>query len=280
MKLQDLQNSAFWFIVGLGLIVAVGFADYYTGYELSFSLFYLIPIGVAAWYSSKKMGFIMSVIATILWFFIDYISDHNYSSAIIPYWNALVRLGIFCIVSYLLPSLKDLTIAREHARIDPLTGAFNRRYFEEVLQNELNRIARNKNPFTLILFDLDGFKNVNDQSGHHVGDQVLCAIVRCVNNLLRKTDLICRLGGDEFAILLFEVNINNVQTAVEKIKTNLLKEMTANKWQITFSMGAVTCQSSTIKIDELIKKADSLMYSIKNNGKNGIAYNFIESDIP
>lgn len=92
MKLKDLQNSAFWFIVGLGLIVAVGFADYYTGYELSFSLFYLIPIGVAAWYSSKKMGFIMSVIATILWFFIDYISDHNYSSAIIPYWNALVRL--------------------------------------------------------------------------------------------------------------------------------------------------------------------------------------------
>lgn len=179
-----------------------------------------------------------------------------------------------------MPSLKDLTIAREYARIDPLTGAFNRRYFEEVLQNELNRIARNKNPFTLILFDLDGFKNVNDQSGHHVGDQVLCAIVRCVNNLLRKTDLICRLGGDEFAILLFEVNINNVQTAVEKIKTNLLKEMTANKWQITFSMGAVTCQSSTIKIDELIKKADSLMYSIKNNGKNGIAYNFIENDIP
>lgn len=278
MKIHNIKSSIFWFFIGLVLIVVVGFADYYTGYELSFSLFYLIPIGVAAWFSSKKMGFIMSIIATVLWFFIDYISDHKYSSAIIPYWNAIIRFGIFCIVSYLLPSLKELTIAREHARVDPLTGAFNRRYFEEVLQNEISRIARNKNPFTLILFDLDGFKKINDFNGHHVGDQVLCTIVNCANGILRKTDIITRLGGDEFAILLFEVNVVTVQSMVEKIKNKLLNEMKINNWPITFSMGVVTCQSSTISIDDLIKRADSLMYSIKNNGKNGVAYHTISAN--
>lgn len=272
LKKDEQKKTYFWFLIGLGLVVIVGFADYYSGFELSFSLFYLIPIGVVAWYSNKIMGLTMSLIATILWFLIDQYGGHVYSSTIIPYWNAVVRFGFFCIVSYLLPVFKELALEKEVSRIDSLTRAYNRRYLDEILQNELNRFARHKSPFTLIYFDLDGFKGVNDKNGHHIGDQVLSSVVNGVKNLLRKTDLIARVGGDEFVILLFEVKIESVQNAVEKIRASLQNEMVKNNWPITFSMGVITCLSSSISSDDLIKKAYALMYTVKKGGKNGIAF--------
>lgn len=120
--------------------------------------------------------------------------------------------------------------------------------------------------------DLDGFKAVNDQSGHHTGDKVLRAVVNRAKSRLRKTDSLGRLGGDEFMLLLPEVDHDAAKLTVPIIQSALLDEMRRNHWPVTFSIGVVTYQHGPMTADELIRRADEVMYSVKKEGKNAIAY--------
>jgi diguanylate cyclase (GGDEF)-like protein len=123
-----------------------------------------------------------------------------------------------------------------------------------------------------VYIDLDGFKTVNDQWGHKVGDQLLCVIVHGAKSHLRKTDFLARLGGDEFVVLLPETDQEAAKITVSKIQIALLDEMRLHNWPVTFSIGAMTCLDANLSTDELIIKADGLMYSVKKNGKNAVAY--------
>jgi diguanylate cyclase (GGDEF)-like protein len=176
-------------------------------------------------------------------------------------------------VTLLLSALKK---AHEHekelARVDSLTGAVNARFFSELMQLEIARSQRYGHPLTLAFVDVDNFKAVNDRFGHSVGDKVLYSIVTHVRGHLRKTDVIARLGGDEFAFLLPETDQTGARVTFSKIQIGLLDEMRRNNWPVTFSIGVVTCISTPQTSDELVKQADDLMYSVKNNGKNGIIY--------
>jgi diguanylate cyclase (GGDEF)-like protein len=141
---------------------------------------------------------------------------------------------------------------------------------------EIDRFQRNKQPFTVSYIDLDNFKAVNDNFGHNVGDDVLSAVVRQIKNLLRKTDFIARLGGDEFVLILPDTDQAGAQLLISKIQISLLEEMQKNKWPVTFSIGVLTCINIPQTVNELIKQADDLMYSVKNNGKNSINYSIYE----
>jgi len=266
------RSSLFWMIIGLIFVVGVGAIDFETGSELAFSLFYLIPIVFVTWFASKKLGLVFSVISAITWFVADAFTGQSYSQPFIRYWNAGIRLGFFVVVTLLLPALKELDREKEMARTDYLTGVSNRRSFFEIAQRELDRTQRYKQPFTLAYIDLDGFKTVNDQWGHRVGDKLLCAVVNQARKCLRKTDTIARLGGDEFMLLLPETDQVESQIIVSRIQFDLLQEMQRNNWPVTFSIGVLTCRQSQVTTDELIKKADELMYSVKKNGKNAVAY--------
>ena len=266
------KNSLFWITAGLIFVLSIGFADFETGSELAFSLFYLIPIVLVTWFAGKKIGLVISISSALTWFAADALTGQAYSQPIIRYWNATVRLGFFIIVTLLLPALKELGRAREMARIDYLTGVANRRFLFEIGQRELDRTQRYKNPFTVAYIDLDGFKTVNDRWGHKVGDKLLCIVVNQAKKYLRKVDTIARLGGDEFILLLPETDQAASQIIVSRIQFALLNEMKRNDWPVTFSIGVLTCRHAQITIDELIKKADELMYSVKKNGKNAVAY--------
>ncbi len=270
MASLERRSPLFWTTTGILLVAGIGAVDYLTGPEISVSLFYLIPIVAVTWFVGRYLGFTFSLLSAMAWFAADASSGPAYSNPAIPYWNAFVRLGFFVIVTLLLPVLKALEHEKELARVDDLTGAVNRRFFFEILQRELDRSLRYQHPLTMVYIDIDNFKTVNDRFGHSAGDQVLHRVADKTQGYLRKTDVVARLGGDEFAVLLPETDQEAAHIIVPKIHRILLDEMQRNGWPLTFSIGALTCTDVSITPDELIKRADDLMYSIKKDGKNAI----------
>jgi len=259
--------------LGLALIGIVGFLDSLTGYEISFSLFYVIPIGLVGWLTSRRFGIIFSLISALVWLGADLSPDHYYSHPLIPIWNSLIRLAFFILITVLLAEVKRMMAQeKELAHTDFLTGAVNSRLFFSLAQMEIDRSVRYKNPFTLAYIDLDNFKTVNDQLGHSTGDEVLRTVVHTSKALLRRTDIMARLGGDEFAMLLPDTDQPSAEVVLQKIQQVLLEEMRRKNLPVTFSIGALTCTSPPSSTDELVQLADGLMYSVKRTGKNAIKY--------
>lgn len=259
--------------IGFTLIGLIGVLEFLVGYEVEFSLFYLVPVSFFSWFINRPFGLAASIISAGIWLLADVASGHTYVQAFTPLWNTLIRLSFFVIVSLLLSSLRSV-MDREAklARTDSLTGAVNSRHFYELAQIEMDRLERYGHSFTLVYIDLDNFKAVNDQFGHTAGDQALRNVVRSIQDHIRKTDVIARLGGDEFVVLLPETQQEAAHIVVTNLQTSLLKEMEQNKWPITFSIGVLTCQVVMPSIDALVHMTDELMYSIKRGGKNSVKY--------
>ncbi len=272
-ELLENRPTRFWVMVCIGLVLGVAVLDTLTGYELAFSLFYLLPIAVATWYGNRNLGLLLSLASAISWFTADTLMEHPYSHPAIPYWNTAIRFGIFLVVTLLISELKKAHEREKgFARNDYLTGAVNRRYFNELLEMEMNRSARNSRPLCLAYVDLDNFKYVNDHFGHAAGDAVLCTTVQYAKARLRKVDVVARLGGDEFAILLSETHQADARVVITEIRNGLLEEMQRQKWPVTFSFGVLTCHQPPATPEALIKAADQLMYRVKHAGKDSVEY--------
>jgi diguanylate cyclase (GGDEF)-like protein len=266
-------GKPFWAMTGFILIIAVGLLDLLTGYELSFSLFYLLPISLVVWFAGRRLGVAASIVSALVWLIADYLSGGRYSHPVVYFWNSAIRFGFFIIVTLLLATLKK---ALEHeknlSRTDYLTGATSAGFFYYLLQTEMDLFRRYKHPFTVAYVDIDNFKTINDQFGHSTGDRVLHTVVTYVRNRLRKTDVVARLGGDELAILLRETSQEPAKIVISKIQQGLLGEMRKNNWPVTFSIGVITFLAPPATTNELIKMVDDLMYTVKRNGKNATSY--------
>jgi diguanylate cyclase (GGDEF)-like protein len=260
-------------LVGFVLTGVIGIVDFLLGYEMSFSVFYVLPVAIVTWLTSRRFGLVTSLVGAFVWLAADLTSGHTYSHALIPIWNTFIRLAFFVIITLLLSALKKAAEReREFARVDNLTGAANPRLFYDLARMEIDRFRRYKHPFTLAYIDLDNFKAVNDRFGHPTGDHVLRIVASSARKFLRKTDVIARLGGDEFALLLPETNEESARIALSKIHDGLLEEMRIENWPITFSIGVLTCNVAPHTTEELVRMADKLMYSVKHDGKNSIKY--------
>jgi len=259
--------------VGFALIGVVGILDFLTGYEFAFSLFYLIPISLVTWLTDQRLGIVASIVSTIVWIISDVASENPYSHPVIYAWNTFMGFGFFVVVTLLLSKLRSaLEHERELARTDYLTGAVNSRVFYDLLQSEINRSQRYKNPFTIAYIDLDNFKTVNDELGHATGDQVLSFVVNQVRKHLRKTDVVARIGGDECALLLPESKQESAQVVLSKLHCDILSEMQKSNWPVTLSIGVLTCIDAPHTAEEAVRMADDLMYSVKRSSKNAIKY--------
>jgi len=275
LSILNKQNKPSYVFVSVGFILIglIGIADFLTGYEMSFSVFYVLPVAIVTWFTSRRLGLMTSLAGAFVWLGADMTSGHSYSYPLIPIWNTLIRLTFFVIITMLLSALRRTTEReREFARVDNLTGAVNPRFFYDLAQMEIDRFQRYEHPFTLAYIDLDNFKTVNDQFGHPAGDQVLRIVASSVRKYLRKTDIVARLGGDEFALLLPETDEKSARMALSKIQYGLLEEMRIGNWPITFSIGVLTCNAAAQTNEELVKMADELMYSVKHDSKNSIKY--------
>ena len=268
----ETQNSSFWVIIGFALLCLVGITDYLTGYEVSFSLFYLIPIALVTWFINTNFGMMFAVASAIAWLIADVFSGAVYSHSVIYLWNSAIRLGFFVLTVFSLELIKTLKREKNIARIDYVTGLLSTRYFHDLAQREIDRSSRSGNPFTTAYIDLDNFKAVNDSLGHVAGDKVLYAVADCMQTHLRKTDIVARIGGDEFAIFLPEIGSALAKAVISKMHSKLLEEMQKNNWPVTFSIGVLTFTDAPSSVDEALQLVDQMMYSVKNKGKNNIVF--------
>jgi len=267
------RGKPFWVSAGVVLVIVLGIIDYVSGIELNIALFYLIPIFMAVWYIDGEMGLVFSFASTIAGFIANYSAGLTYSSLSIYVWNTVLRLGFYLVVVWLGSTLKRaFTINRELARTDYMTGAVSVRYFYELAQIEIGRAQRYRRPFTLAYIDLDNFKTVNDRLGHSTGDRVLCAVTEGICRQIRPADTLARLGGDEFALLLPETDGDAARMVINRIHACLVDEMARNGWMVTFSVGVVTFKEVPKTVDDMVKMADSAMYSVKTARKNGVNY--------
>jgi diguanylate cyclase (GGDEF)-like protein len=263
---------------GLFLVVVLGIIDKVTGSEISFSIFYLIPVIFVTRFSDRWVGIFISGASAIAWLMADLMAGQIYSHWVIPYWNAMMRFGFFLVNVYILSRLKDaLEMEKMLSRMDSLTGIANGKYFIELVNSEFIRSKTNNLPFTIAYMDLDNFKTVNDRFGHNEGDIVLCTMASIIRNNVRATDSVGRLGGDEFAILFPEMGAEESQGIIPKIHKSLLDTILENKWGITISMGVGTFKGPNFNAEEILRLTESLMYSVKDAGKNGIKYKVISN---
>jgi diguanylate cyclase (GGDEF)-like protein len=155
------------------------------------------------------------------------------------------------------------------ATIDPLTLISNRRKFDEVLRYELTRDSRYHNELTLIFFDLDHFKTINDQHGHKIGDDVLKEFTRLISGKIRKTDVFSRWGGEEFAILLPETSLATAIQTAEKLRSETENHLFPYVGKITASFGVSQFFDGDNE-NTFINRADNALYRAKRNGRNRI----------
>ena len=160
---------------------------------------------------------------------------------------------------------------REHSLRDGLTGCFNRTHALEVLDVELRRARRSQLPLSLIMFDLDHFKDVNDRYGHLCGDAVLAAVGVRMRDVLRGSDLKCRYGGEEFLVLLPETPIEGAKRVADTLRRELAdlpihwKDETLS---VTASFGVTVALPSEIDSEAIIGRADTALYRAKEQGRN------------
>jgi diguanylate cyclase (GGDEF)-like protein len=259
------------------LLLVLGWGDYVTGFEISFSFFYLIPISIVTWYIGIRSGYLLTLVGMLIWVFSNRLAGETYSSEWIRFFNTIVRLVVFMMIANLLHELRTI-LQTEHkiAHTDHLTGVFNSRKFHEQLALEIKRASRLRYPITLVYIDLDNFKSVNDQHGHSMGDFQLRNVAQVVSATIRKTDIFARLGGDEFALLLPNVDSEHCRRVYQKIESAVMKELAVLHSPITLSAGVITFKQVPDNVDDMIHQADGLMYEAKNSGKAKAVYFVVE----
>ena len=146
---------------------------------------------------------------------------------------------------------------------DGLTGLFNRRYFNELIKIEISRLKRAPSSLSLLMLDIDNFKNYNDTQGHPAGDELLKKAAQVFRNCVRAVDIVCRYGGEEFIVMLTQTDKGAAQIIAERLR------MQAGLYlPTTISIGVATLPQDAQNVEDLIQKADDALYQAKKSGKN------------
>ena len=163
------------------------------------------------------------------------------------------------------------------SQIDHLTKVYNRKMLSEHLANVCQHLHF-ANDIHVFMIDIDDFKIINDRYGHQTGDELLCTVAKTIKQHIRVIDLFTRLGSDEFGVLMSMTDPESAYMVAEKLKHHLVEQARLFGYPVTFSMGLVTYESLPLDINDIIKMADSLMYTAKENGKNRIKRGIINGE--
>lgn len=161
----------------------------------------------------------------------------------------------------------------EQAIRDPLTGLFNRRFFDEYFKNELIRSIREDKSMSLLMVDIDHFKSVNDRFGHEVGDKVLQLLAEILQNMFRKSDVACRFGGEEFLVLLPGLYLDQAVNRAEALREKFAQASLAADFlysQVTISIGVSNYPLHGETAQDIFRTADKALYRAKDQGRNRV----------
>jgi diguanylate cyclase (GGDEF)-like protein len=266
----------------LGTILLIAALDVFSGVELRVFPLYYLPITFAAWYLGWLGAVAAAALSTFGWYASNQLAGMEFSHAVIWAGKCFSQGLSFATVGLLVTALKS-TMARERtlSRMDLLCPLLNRRAFFEESVRLLALCRRSKRPITLAYLDLDNFKAVNDSRGHKAGDDLLCTVARVLTTSIRSSDVAARLGGDEFVILLPEVGPEQAQWVLERLRAAICQSPHPDlPSPVSVSVGAVTYMVAPDDLDMMVQMADSVMYSAKNEGKNRVYLDIIDSGSP
>ena len=160
--------------------------------------------------------------------------------------------------------------ARRLADLDALTGLHNRRFFHETLAREVDRAQRYQRRLSLVLVDVDGFKEINDRIGHLAGDAVLAEIGSRIRQVVRSADIPCRVGGDELAVIVPEIEVGQARQLVGRIQSAVSSQPIARAGRVRVSAGVADLQPNDSPTS-MFERGDESLYAAKHAGKGGLA---------
>jgi diguanylate cyclase (GGDEF)-like protein len=261
--------------VSMGLIAAVGALDLvvavHSGFDFAATLFYVLPIGLAAWAAGRNAGWAVATFAALVeagstWAAAQGDLRLGYLAV-----SVALELMVFLGAAHVMAQLRRyLDQERQVSRTDPLVGIGNTRFFREMAGHELARAQRTGAPISLAYFDVDDFKQVNDQRGHRAGDALLGTVAATLRDALRGSDYAARVGGDEFAVLLPDTDADAARQAVERLRVKLASELARAGFTQTVSVGVATYVHPPAALDDLVGAADEAMYQVKRTAKGGL----------
>lgn len=264
-----------WLLAALALIVCVGLADFLTGTDISLMLFYLAPIAFGTWYVHLRGGLFLAASAALVSTAGDALHRLAAGEDELPVsvlaWNGVVQVGTSVALVLMLAALRARLEAEELlARTDALTGIANRRAFLEAAELELERTRRHGRPLTVAYVDCDDLKRLNDRRGHAAGDALLVVAARTLRGATRAVDHVARLGGDEFGLLLPETDGAEAKALLSRLRSALLAASDRHAPGVGFSLGGATFLSPPASVEELMARADELMYAAKREEKGAL----------
>ncbi len=262
-------NLSIWLMSVLALLVLF-LARFVVQEYADLTPLLIIPVLLASWYGNSKAGIGLSVLIVFLSLLISSRDEFFIFSNIT---NNIVNFIVYVFLSIIVTNFREVHKFESNAAdTDTLTGVYSSRCFYALMENEILRSSRYGHQLSLSYIDIDHFKKINDTLGHSVGDELLIVVSQCLVSSLRATDIVARIGGDEFVCLLPETKQGEAKVAFLKAEESLNEKMKNKNWDVSFSIGMVTFETLPNNVHEAIKIADELMYSVKNNNKNDIAY--------
>ena len=201
------------------------------------------------------------------------------NSSMIPLESIDGSVNHICLIIYDVTDIavnrEDLEKANDHlayiSHTDALTELYNRGFWEEEFVREFKRCQRSNNPSTLVIFDIDHFKQVNDNYGHQAGDEVIRTVASMMRQTARETDIIGRYGGEEFVVLLVDTDASAATHFAERMRkkiASLTINADSHEIQFTISLGVAEFHQSYNKHNDWIESADKALYHAKENGRN------------
>jgi len=253
-------------LLGLALVGVVAVLDYETGWEIYFSLFYLLPIALVSWFVGRRAGIAFALVCSVAWLASDLKAGHVYSEPAIAYWNTAMQLGFFLIISLALSAVKrGLERENQTARTDLLTSLATRRTFFELAAAEIQRCARYGQKLTVARLRLDDLAVLQDREGHAAADRLLVSVANAIRDGVRAADLVARSGEAEFLLLLPETGGPEADVFLGRIRGDLDALMRKGNWRVRFSMGSATFDRPPGSVEEILRAVDEVLYSAKGD---------------
>lgn len=269
-RLETLPRSAAVCVV-LVLCLAVGWIDYATGTEVRVLPLYFLATSFGAWRLGRAGAVMSSAIALSTWVAAQWLDPANQWSRAIWLVNIFTQGAALLIMGTLVASLAgQLRVATASNRRDSLTGLRNRHGLLSDTAVAIALCRRNERAVALAFIDLDNFKQVNDRLGHNAGDLLLQVCAGVIQQNCRSTDIAARLGGDEFVIAMPELKLAEAYVVMDRLRECFKAQPEAANTQVSMTIGVLIDQRAALTIENLLARADSLMYEAKRDGKDRV----------